>query len=38
MGNVKNRMFLGCFIGLTKVTKESCWYGYQVTKEKENDK
>ena len=27
-------MFLECFIGLTEVTKESCCYGYPVTKEK----
>ena len=26
-------MFLECFIGLTEVTKESCCYGYPVTKE-----
>ena len=26
-------MFLECFIGLTEVNKESCCYGYPVTKE-----
>ena len=33
MENVPNRMFLECFICLTGVTKESCCYGYPVTKE-----
>ena len=36
--NIPNRMFLECFIGLTEVTKESCCYGYSVTKEKQNGK
>ena len=36
--NIPNRMFLECFIGLTKVTKESCCYGYPVTKEKQHGK
>ena len=35
MENVPNRMFLECFKGLTKVTKEICCYGYPVTKEKQ---
>ena len=37
-GKLPNRMFLECFIGLNGVTKESCCYGYPVTKEKQNDK
>ena len=31
-------MFLECFIGLTEVTKESCCYGYPVTKGKKHGK
>ena len=31
-------MFWEYFIDLTKVTKESCCYGYPVTKEKQNGK
>ena len=38
MENIPNRMFLEYFLGLAKVTKESCCYGYPVTKEKENGK
>ena len=33
MGNVPNRMFLEWFKGLTKLTRENCCNGYQVTKE-----
>ena len=36
--NIPNRMYLECFIGLTEVTKESCCYGYPVTKEKQHGK
>ena len=36
--NIPNRFFFECFIGLTKVTKESCCFGYPVTKEKQNGK
>ena len=39
MENVSNRMFMECLLGLTKVTKvtkESCCYGYLVTNEKQN--
>ena len=36
MENVPNGMFWEYFIGLAKVTKESCCYGYPVTKEKLN--
>ena len=41
ISNVKNdaiRMSWECFIGLTKLTKESCCYCYPVTKEKQNGK
>ena len=34
MENVPNGMFLEYFIGLAKENKESCCYGYPVTKEK----
>ena len=36
MRNVLNIMFLECFKGLTKVTKENYCYGYPVSKEKQN--
>ena len=33
MKNVPNRMFMECFMVLTKVAKKGCCHGYQVTKE-----